>query len=112
MRVACVEMSVTTPVTDPGAPARPDGQPASQPPIDSTTVTDVTADPAMETRATDTPVAPADAPPDAGDTRPEVGDIPPQPAAVIAPSPTAAVPEGVSDPDHVVVIKDVVMKFA
>jgi len=63
-----------------------------------------------------TPVTQPDAP-----TRPErppTSDPPPsepavpEPDAVIEPAATGEVPEGVADPDHVVVVKDVVMKFA
>ena len=87
--VASVEMTVTTPMTDPSAPTEPE-RPAG---VDPEAIVPSKPSPSTE-------------------PSPRI-----QPASAIEPSPTANqspaanAPDGVTDPGHVVVVKDAVMRF-
>jgi ABC-2 type transport system ATP-binding protein len=86
-------MSVTTPMTEPGAPTEPGRQPAPDP------------------RRTERPVATQTLAQDPSLERAQAANATVEPSTTIAPSTTAEAPEGVTDRDHVVVIKDAVMRF-
>ena len=115
-------------MTQPGAPTQPEASPGDDQSIDAAPA--VKAAPAWAPSPGE-PAAAADTgetstPPDIGETStsPDIGETPvtsetpgptgiaAEPSHVIAPSATAEVPEGVEDPNHVVVVKDVVMEFA